>query len=65
MLLKQLGYEQTEVTTIHIDDLPALQIINNNSLPTDRTCHIYIRYFAIQDWKVGGSIIMVHIQRSY
>ena len=49
MLLKQFGYKETEPTPIHIENLPTLQIIYNNSSPTDRNCHINIQYFAIQD----------------
>ena len=37
MLLKQLGYEQNIPTPIYINNLPALQIINDNTSPTDRT----------------------------
>ena len=61
MVLKQLGYEQKSPTPIHIDDMYALQIINNNTSPTERTCHLDIRYFAIQDWREEGDIIMKHI----
>ena len=35
MILKQLVYEQTKPTPIHIDNVSALQIINNNTSPTD------------------------------
>ena len=31
--------------------------------PIDRTRHIDIRYFAIQDWCEDGDIIMKHIAR--
>ena len=48
-LLKDLGYEQSEPTPIYIDNLPALQMINNNSSLTDRTRHVHIRYFSLQD----------------
>ena len=48
-LLKDLGYEQTNPTPIYINNLPALQIINNNSSPTERTRHVHIRYFSLQD----------------
>ena len=37
-------------------------MINNNSSPTELARHIDILYFAIQDWKLHGSIIMVHIK---
>ena len=36
-VLKQLGFEQTGPTTIHIDNQSALTIINDNVSPTDRT----------------------------
>ena len=61
MLLKQLGYEQKDPTHIHIDNLPALQMINDNSSPTERTRHIDYQFFQIQDWRVDGEIIMFHI----
>ena len=60
-LLKYLGYEQTNPTPIYINNLPALQMINNNSSPTDRMRHVHIRYFSLQDWRQGGDLIMVHI----
>ena len=61
MLLKQLGYEQKDPTPIHIDNLPALQMINDNSSPIERTRHIDYRFFQIQDWRIDGDIIMLHI----
>ena len=61
MLLKQLGYEQKDPTPIHIDNLPALRMINDNSSPTERTRHIDYRFFQIQDWRIDGDIIMLHI----
>ena len=61
MILKQLGYEQKQPTPIHIDNMSALQIINNNTSPTERTRHLDIRYYAIQDWREAGDIVMEHI----
>ena len=49
MVLKQLDYEQTDPTPIYIDYLSALQMINDNTYPTERERHINICYFAIQD----------------
>ena len=60
-LLFELGYEQSEPTPIYIDNISALQIINDNTSPTERTCHIDIRYFAIQDWRENQDILMFHI----
>ena len=42
--------------------MSALQIIiNNNTSPTEQTQHLDIRYYAIQDWREAGDIIMEHI----
>lgn len=62
MLLKQLGYKQKEPTPIYIDNLPALKLINDNTSLTDRTRHIDIWYFALQDWRLAGDIKMVLIK---
>ena len=50
MLLKQLGYEQTDPIPLHIDNLTALRMINNNSSPTECIRHVGINYFQFQDW---------------
>ena len=47
MLLKQLIYEQITPTYMYIDNSSALQMINDNSSPTDCTCHTDIQYFDI------------------
>ena len=62
MVMKQLGYEQKSATTIWIDNQSALQMINDNTAPTDRCRHVDIRYWALQDWaKTDKSIFMRHI----
>ena len=60
-LLFGLVHEQTEPTPIYIDNTFALQIINDNNLPTERTQHMDIQYFVIQDWRENKNIIMHHI----
>ena len=60
-ILKQLDEEQTEPTVIYIDNLSALKIINDNCSPTERTRHMDLRFFSIQDWREDKSIIMKHI----
>lgn len=61
MVMKQLGYEQTSVTTIYIDNLLALKTINENTAPTERCRHVDLRYWALQDWShVDKSLIMAH-----
>ena len=61
MILKQLGYEQSVPTPIHIDNMLALKIINDNMSPIEQTWHMNICYFSIQDWCEEGSIIMQHV----
>ena len=57
-----MKYPQKGPTKIHIDNLPALEIINNNTAPTERTRHMDIRFFCLQDWREDGDIIMEHIR---
>ena len=47
MILKQLGFEQTGPTTIHIDNMSTLQMINDNTSPIERCRHLVIRYWQI------------------
>ena len=47
MVLKDLGFEQKQPTLIHIDNQPALQMINHNTAPTERTRHCDIRFFQL------------------
>ena len=63
--LKQLNFEQVGPTEIYIDNLSALRIINDNRSPTDRVRHMNLRFFAIQDWREDGDIIMKHIPGIY
>ena len=60
-ILQQLGFKQKKPTPIYIDNESALKIINENTAPTDRTRHIDIRFFSLQDWRLDGDIIMHHI----
>ena len=48
-ILAELGFAQTEPTPIYEDNKPTIDIVAS-SKPTERTRHIDIRYFAIQDW---------------
>ena len=60
-VLQDLGFPPSGPTKIHIDNESALKIINDNQSPTERTRHLDIRYFSIQDWREDGDIDMVHI----
>ena len=59
-VLKQHGKVQTAPTDIYIDNISALKIIYDNCSPTERTCHMNLRFFSIQDWREAGDIIMKH-----
>ena len=67
IILAQLGYEQKEPTPAYVDNESALKIINDNISPTERTRHMDLRFFAIQDWREGdgtegsGDLTMAHI----
>ncbi len=50
MVMKQLEYEQTGPTIIHIDNMSALKIINENTAPTERCRHVKNCYWMLQDW---------------
>ncbi|KAG7354611.1 reverse transcriptase RNA-dependent DNA polymerase [Nitzschia inconspicua] len=59
-VLHELSFPQLSPTPIHIDNVSAIQIINARK-PTERSRHIDIQAFAIQDWKDDGDILMHHI----
>ncbi|KAG7372245.1 hypothetical protein IV203_018388 [Nitzschia inconspicua] len=59
-VLHELSFPQLSPTPIHIDNVSAIQIINARK-PTERSRHIYIQAFAIQDGKDNGDILMHHI----
>ena len=60
-VLRKMGFEQRGPTIIYIDNMSALKIINDNTSPTERTRHMDIRFFQVQDWRLDGDIIMKHI----
>jgi hypothetical protein len=59
-ILHNLGYTQNNPTSIYEDKKSAISIINSRT-PTERSRHVATPYFAIQDWKADGSIVMKHI----
>jgi len=58
--MTELGFPQDEPTPIYEDNMSAIKMINAR-VPTERSHHIDIQYFAIQDWKEAGDIVMSHI----
>ena len=59
-ILSDLGFPQKEPTIIYEDNESAKKIIDAVT-PTERSRHIAITYFAIQDWKKDDSIQMKYI----
>ena len=59
-VLTELGFPQDEPTPIYEDNASAIDIVNSQK-PTERTRHMEIRYFAIQDWKQNNEILLLHI----
>ena len=49
-VLDELGFGCTEPTKIDEDNASTIMIVNSQ-VPTECAQHIYVQYFAIQDWK--------------
>ena len=62
MVVIELGFEQKQPTIIHIDNLPALKMINDNTAPTQRTRHCDIRFFHLQDWREDLTLTCKHVK---
>jgi hypothetical protein len=60
-VMKDFGYPQTVPSPIFGDNLSSIMMANNVR-PTDRTRHMDIRWFALQEWiHVDKDIIVIHI----
>jgi len=59
-IMKELGFPQSGPTPIYEDNKSAINMINAR-IPTERSRHIDIQHFAIQDWKDAGAIVMQYI----
>ena len=59
-VLLELGYPQDGPTPLYEDNMSAINMINNR-VPTERSRHIDIQHFAIQDWAEAKDIVMRHI----
>ena len=60
-ILIELKVAQEVPTKVHIDNLPALQIMNKNTSPTEGSRYMDIWFFSLQDWREEGDLVMVHI----
>ena len=59
-VLSELGFPQEDATPVYEDNKPTIDIVNSGK-PTQRSRHIDIRFFAIQDWVQNGDISLKHI----
>lgn len=59
-ILNGIGRDQNGPSPIKEDNMAAIMIVNQKR-PTKRTRHIDTQWFAIQDWKERGDIVMQHI----
>jgi len=59
-ILKELGFQQQYPTPLYCDNESAIKMINAR-IPTERSRHILVQFFAVQDWKEDGDIVLKHI----
>jgi len=59
-IMTDLGFPPKGPTVMHCDNQSAINMINAR-LPTERSRHIDIQHFAMQDWKESGAIVMEFI----
>ena len=59
-ILSQIGFPPVGPTILFEDNASAIRMINNNR-PTERSRHIDIAWFAIQDWRAAGDVVLRHI----
>ncbi|MCE2996259.1 MAG: hypothetical protein LW863_11705 [Flammeovirgaceae bacterium] len=59
-ILGQLGFPQSAPTPLYEDNMSTIKIINAQ-IPTERSRHIDIASFAIQEWKQNGDIVLEYI----
>ncbi len=56
-ILTQLGVPLSAPTPLYCDNQSAIKMINAR-IPTERSRHIAIQHFAIQNWKDDGHVVM-------
>jgi len=59
-IMTDLGFPPKGPTVMYCDNQSAINVINAR-VPTERSRHIDIQHFAIQDWKESGAIVMEFI----
>ena len=59
-VLLEFGVPQDSPTPLYEDNISAIAMINERK-PTSNSQHIDIQYFAIQEWRRRGIIVMHHL----
>lgn len=59
-VLIELGYPQDGPTILHEDNEAAIHV-SNNTKPTERTRHVDIAWFAIQEWHQNKEMLLEYI----
>ena len=59
-ILQQLGFRQHGSTPIWVDNAAAIMMANAKK-PTERSRHIDIQHFALQEWVQAGDVELAHI----
>ena len=59
-ILLQLGFRQEGSTPIWVDNAAAIMMANARK-PTERSRHIDIQHFALQEWVQAGDVVLAHI----
>ena len=59
-ILKELGFAQKGASPIFEDNAAAIMMANQNR-PTERTRHVDIQFFALQEWVQNGKVKLYHI----
>ena len=60
-ILHQIGFPQAKPTILYEDNEPVIKCANARK-PTQRSRHIDIQYFALQEWKENGDLLLQHIR---
>ena len=60
-VLSELGYPQDDPTVLHVDNQASIAIVQQDR-PTERTRHVDIAWFAIQEWRKNRDVILQYIK---
>jgi hypothetical protein len=60
-VMTEFGFPQNAPSPIFVDNISSI-MMGNNVRPTDRTRHMDIKWFALQEWiHIDKDIILIHI----